>query len=173
MTISDEKSSILDQIPSANREPVDAVPSRVAATKPRPSRRGVFGLALGVATAAGLGALDLLPGSRPRSAAAAVYKTVWDTCKGFINASSVCVPSSAYYGSDNCTGSWHRDDGYSGTCVSINYTSYADSCAGRNAWRWTGGSTTSKRRKCSDGYRYVVACGASGSGQFSICRTTI
>ncbi|MFC6559479.1 hypothetical protein [Nonomuraea cavernae] len=168
-----QKRSILDQIPSAQEPPEAALPSHVAPVKERWSRRRMFGMAFGVATAAGLGALDLLPGSRPRSAAAVVYKTYHDTCKGFVNASTVCVPPTAYYGSDNCTSGWHRDDGYSGTCVSINYTSYSDTCAGRNAWRWTGGSTTSTRRKCSDGYYYSVTCGSSGSGRFSICRTAI
>ncbi|MEV0597402.1 hypothetical protein [Nonomuraea cavernae] len=171
--MADQKRSVLDQIPSAQEAPEAALPSRVASGTSRWSRRRMFGMAFGVATAAGLGALDLLPGSRPRSAAAAVYKTIHDTCRGFVNASTVCVPPSAYYGSDNCTSTWHRDDGYSGTCVSINYTSHPSTCDGRNAWRWTGGSTTSTRRKCSDGQYYVVQCGSSAINRFSICRTAI
>ncbi|WP_214104573.1 hypothetical protein [Acrocarpospora catenulata] len=167
-------SSILDQIPSADERPEGALPSRMGVVNPRWSRRRMIGMAFGAATAAGLGALDLLPGARPRSAAAVVYTTIWtDGCHGYANATSVCTPSSAYYGSDNCTNTWHRDDGYSGTCVSINYTSYSNTCDGRNAWRWTGGSTSSLRRKCSDGYYYSVTCGSSGSGRFSICRTAI
>ncbi|WP_214413833.1 hypothetical protein [Sphaerisporangium fuscum] len=172
MTITGENRSILDLIPSATQAPEAALPSRVVAKRGW-SRRRALGMAFGVVTAAGLGALDLLPGARLRGAAASVHKTIWDECKGYATSSQVCQPASAYFGSDNCTGTWHRDDGYTGTCVSINYTSEATSCAGRNAWRWHGGSTSSKKRKCSDGYYYVVTCGASPVNRFSICRTAL
>ncbi|MEU8250045.1 hypothetical protein [Nonomuraea sp. NPDC048916] len=173
MTIAGQKKSIFDQIPSAEEMPEGALPSRVATVKPRWSRRRVLGMAFGTVTAAGLGALDLLPGARPRSAAAVVYTTYWSDCHGYVNASTVCTPSNAYYGSDNCTGSWHRDDGASGTCYSINYTSEPYTCGQRNAWRWTGGTTTSTRRKCSDGHYYATQCGSSPIDRFSICRTAI
>ena len=173
MTITGQDTSIFDQIPSAYEKPEGALPSRVTPGRARWNRRQVFGAALGVATAAGLGALDLLPGARPRSAAAAVYTTYWTDCHGYANASSVCTPSTAYYGADNCTNTWHRDDGRTGTCFSANYTSNPTSCGGRNAWRWNGGSTTSTRRKCSDGDYYVVTCGSTGVDRFSICRTAI
>ncbi|GII75746.1 hypothetical protein Sru01_07280 [Sphaerisporangium rufum] len=173
MTIAGEQRSILDQIPSATRMPEGAPPSEVTKVKSPWSRRRVLGAAFGTMTAVGLGALDLLPGARPRSAAAAVYKTIWGDCHGYVNASTVCTPSNAYYGSDNCTSTWHRDDGYSGTCVSYKYTSNPTSCGGRNAWKWTGGNTTSTRRKCSDGRYVSVQCGSSSIDRFSICRTAI
>ncbi len=165
---------IFDLIPSADQAPEGALPSLVAVPNSRWSRRRVVGMAFGAFTAAGLGALDLFPGSRPRSASAAVHRTEWSTsCRGYVSRTTVCVPSNAYYGSDNCTGTWHRDDGASGTCYSINYTSWPDTCDGRNAWRWNGGSTTPTRRKCSDGQYYYTACGSSPVNRFSICRTAI
>jgi hypothetical protein len=169
-----QEKSIFDQIPSAQEMPEGAGESRVAPITSRWSRRRILGMAFGVATAAGLGALDLLPGARPRSAAAQVYTTYWGDCHGYANASTVCTPPTAYYGSDNCTSTaWHRDGGRTGTCFSANYTSNPSSCGGRNAWRWNGGNTSSTRRKCSDGYRYAVVCGSTGVGGFSICRTAI
>lgn len=165
---------IFDLIPSAEGAPAGALPSLVAVRDSRWNRRRIIGMAFGAVTATGLAALDVFPGARTRSASAAVYMTEWDnSCRGFSNASTVCVPSSAYYGSDNCTGSWHRDDGASGTCYSLNWTSLPSTCDGKNAWRWYGGSTTSTRRKCSDGERYVSQCGSSPIDQFSICRTAI
>jgi hypothetical protein len=173
VTTTGQERSIFDQIPSAHEMPEGAPASRVAPVTSGWSRRGVFGMALGVVTAAGLGALDLLPGARPRSAAAAVYKTYWEDCHGYANASTVCTPSTSYYGSDNCIDTWHRDNGRTATCVSLKYTSYSNTCGGRNAWRWNGGSTSSTRRKCSDGDYYVITCGSTGVDRFSICRTAI
>lgn len=164
---------ILDRIPSTEQAPEGALPSLMAVRNSQWSRRRIVGMAFGAFTATGLAALDLFPGARTRSAAAAVYTTVWtDGCHGYANASSVCTPSSAYYSSDNCTGTWHRDDGSSGTCYALNWTSLASTCDGRNAWRWSGGSTSALRRKCSDGRRYVSSCGSSPIDQFSICRTS-
>ncbi|MGI5489589.1 hypothetical protein [Microtetraspora malaysiensis] len=175
MTIARQEKSIFDQIPSAQDRPEEALPSRVAMLNPRWSRRRVFGMALGAVTAAGLGALDLLPGARPRSAAAQVYTSIWtDGCHGYATASAVCSPASAYFGPGNCTiGNWHRDNGDTGTCYSAKYTSKASTCDGRNAWRWNGGSTSSLKRKCSDGEYYYVTCGSTGTTRFSICRTAI
>lgn len=168
------ENSIFDLIPSAEEPPAGALPSLVAPASWRWSRRRVVGMAFGAVTGAALGALNLLPMSRPRSALAVVYTTSWSDCHGYANASTVCTPSSAYYGSDNCTAAkWHRDDGASGTCYSINYTSEPSTCGGRNAWRWNGGSTSSLHRKCSDGHYYAAQCGHSPIDRFSICRSAI
>ncbi|TMR24425.1 hypothetical protein ETD86_04655 [Nonomuraea turkmeniaca] len=163
--------SILDQIPSAHEMPEQALPTLVGAKREGWSRRRILGLATGAAVATGLGVLDLLPWSKPRAAAAASY-TAWSTCRGYVNASTVCTPSSALY-SGNCSGSWHRNDGGSGTCYNFRYTHYATTCDGHNAWRWTGGSTTSTRRKCSDGWYEYNDCGGGRVSRFSICRTAI
>ncbi|MGW5683569.1 hypothetical protein [Nonomuraea sp. NPDC003754] len=160
--------SILDQIPSVADEPESPEPSRYAVTEQRWSRRRLFGTVAGVTVAAGLGALDLLPWSRPR---AAMALTEWtDGCHGYFNSSTVCTPSSAYYGSDNCSGSWHKNQGGSGTCYNYRYTPNETSCGGRNAWRWTGSVA---RRKCSDGWYEYHDCGGGNISRFSICRTAI
>jgi hypothetical protein len=80
------------------------------------------------------------------------------------------VPTSAYYSSNNCSGSWHRNDGGSGTCYNFRYTHDPSSCSGRNAWRWTGRVA---RRKCSDGWYQYNDCGGGRISRFSICRTAI
>lgn len=163
--------SILDQIPSAVDMPEQALPTQVGVKREGWSRRSVLGLATGAAVATGLGVLDLLPWSKPRIAASASY-TAWETCKGYATASTVCMPSSALY-SGNCSGSWHRNDGASGTCYNLRYTHETDSCAGHNAWKWYGGSTSSLRRKCSDGWYEYNDCGGGHVYRFSICRTAI
>ncbi|WP_067134712.1 hypothetical protein [Microtetraspora malaysiensis] len=167
----EKRTSILDQIPSAEDMPEQAMPTLMSAKREGWSRRRVLGIATGAAVATGLGVLDLLPWSKPRSAAAATY-TAWESCHGYANASSVCVPSSALY-SGNCSGSWHRNDGASGTCYNLRYTHYASTCDGNNAWKWYGGSTTATRRKCSDGWYEYHDCGGGNVSRFSICRTAI
>jgi hypothetical protein len=165
------ETSIFDLVPSAERVPDGARSSGLAVPKRRWSRRRVFGMAAGAFTAAGLGALDLFPGSRPRSASAQVYTTMWNTCRGFIDPVTVCVPSTSYFQSDNCTSTWHRADGQSGTCWAINWISLPTTCDDRNAWRWHGGDATALKRKCSDGLRRTQECGSSEITVFSICRT--
>lgn len=161
--------SMLDRIPSAAQPPEWAEPSKVAPRRPGFSRRRLLGSVVGLTVTSGLGLLDLLPWSKPRTALAAAY-TEWSDCRGFFNSTTICVPSNAYYNSSNCSGSWHRNDGGSGTCYNFRYTHDPDSCAGRNAWRWTGRVA---RRKCSDGFYEYHDCGGGNISRFSICRTAI
>ncbi|WP_214324471.1 hypothetical protein [Nonomuraea sediminis] len=168
----EKRVSIVDQIPSATQMPEQALPSGVGVEREGWSRRRVLGLATGAAVATGLGVLDLLPWSKPRIALAGAY-AAWNDCHGFATASQVCVPASALYSSNNCSGSWHRNDGGSGTCYNFRYIHYADTCAGNNAWKWYGGSTSPLRRKCSDGHYEYHDCGGGNVNRFSICRTAI
>lgn len=161
--------SVLEQIPSAVVPPDEPLPTQVGDATGGFSRRRLLSTVVGITVVSGLGLLDLLPWSRPRSALAAAYEQ-WYDCRGYFNSSTICVPSSAYYRSSNCSGSWHRNDGSSGTCYSFKYTHDPDSCAGRNAWRWTGRVA---RRKCSDGWYYYQDCGGGYINRFSICRTAI
>jgi hypothetical protein len=160
---------ILSRIPSANEMPENAEPTQVAPKDSRWSRRRLFGTIAGVTIAGGLGALDLLPWSKSKSAEALTEWT--DGCHGFFDSSSICVPRSAIY-SGNCAGSWHKTDlsHWSG-CNRYQWQPYTSSCAGRNAWRWTSGT----RRKCSDGYYMYYDCGGTNTNitRFSICRTAI
>jgi hypothetical protein len=160
--------SLLDQVPSTVEPPANPQPSRVAVSVTGLSRRAVITAITGAAVASGLAVLDLIPWSRPRGALAAAY-TAWETCVGYYDPNTICVPSDAYYGSDNCSGSWHRNDGGSGTCYSYRYDHYADTCNGHNAWKWTSGT----RRKCSDGWKQYYDCGGASVNRFSICRTAI
>jgi hypothetical protein len=159
----------LDAVPGVLEPPVDAKPSQVWTAPPAWSRRRILAAVGGAAVAAGVAALDLLPWSKPRAAFAAAY-TAWSTCHGFYNANTTCVPTNAYFNSQNCSGSWHRNDGSSGTCYVINWTHLATTCDGHNAWRWTGGGPN---RKCSDGRYHYRDCGGGAIDRFSICRTAI
>lgn len=161
---------ILSRIPSANERPENAEPTQVGLKDSRWSRRRLFGTVAGVTIAGGLGALDLLPWSKTKAADAL---TEWSTsCRGYFNSSTVCVPSSAIY-SNNCSGSWHKNDSshWSG-CNRYKYWPDTSSCDGRNAWRWTGRVA---RRKCSDGWYMYYDCGGTNQNitLFSICRTAI
>jgi hypothetical protein len=160
---------ILSRIPSADTMPENAEPSQVTLKETgRWSRRRLLGTVAGVTFAAGLGALDLLPWSKPKAADALTQWGMGD-CRGFFNSSTVCVPSSALY-SGNCSGSWHKNQGGSGTCYNYRYRPDTTSCDGRNAWRWTGRTA---RRKCSDGHYEYHDCGGGNVSRFSICRTSI
>ena len=159
--------SLLPLVPHANVAPPDAQPSRVVRRQSALSRRGLLAAVTGGAVAAGLGALDLLPWSKPKGAFAAAYQE-WGDCHGYFNSSTICVPSSALY-SNTCNGSWHRNDGSSGTGYVYRYYHHPTRCSDRNAWRWTSGT----RRKCSDGDYFYQAQGSSGSTRMSICRTAI
>lgn len=161
--------SLFDQVPSAVEAPTHAEPSLVATPPENWGRRRVLGALTGVAVASGLALLDLFPWSRPRSAEAAAY-TAWSDCRGYFDSTTICVPSSAYYNSNNCSGSWHRNDGSSGTCYTYRYTHDPSSCDGHNAWKWTGAVA---RRKCSDGWYQYYDCGGTAISRFSICRTAI
>ncbi|WP_214324605.1 hypothetical protein [Nonomuraea sediminis] len=164
--------SPLDAVPSSAEPPPSPVPIETADRPSQWSRRKVMAMATGAAMAAGLGALDLFPWSRPRAALASGPYSVWGDCEGYVDRNTVCTPSTAYYGSDNCSGQWHKDEGGSYTCVSWRYTPNLTSCGQRNAWKWYGGSNTPTRRMCSDGYYSYVSCSGNYSN-FSICRTAI
>jgi len=163
-----------EDLPSAVEAPPSPEPSRVAAPRPGLSRRHLLRAATGVGVAAGLGLLDLFPWSRPRLADAAAYQQ-WSDCHSyFSNSTTICVPTSAYYGSNNCSGSWHKQDLSQSGCIYHRYSHNPTSCAGRNAWRWTGSSAHGPHRKCSDGWYWFRDCtGPTSISMFSICRTAI
>jgi hypothetical protein len=163
-----EQASLYAQVPSATEPPPSPQPSKMAISGSTMSRRKVLGAITGAAVASGLGVFDLFPWSRPSGAFAAAYE-VHAGCVGYFNATTICVPATAYYNSSNCSGSWHRNDGASGTCYNYRYTHDPSSCSGKNAWRWTSGT----RRKCSDGWYTYADCGGSRVSRFSICRTAI
>ncbi|WP_433533179.1 hypothetical protein ACQPYA_14850 [Micromonospora sp. CA-263727] len=161
------RSRVVDLVPSAVEAPASPEPTRMIDKRSAMSRRRVLGIVSGAAVASGLGVLDLFPWSRPRGAFAAAY-TEHSDCRGYFNSTSICVPSTALY-TGNCSGSWHRNDGSSGTCYNFRYTHDPSSCDGHNAWRWTSGT----RRKCSDGWYEYADCGGGRVSRFSICRTAI
>jgi hypothetical protein len=159
-------------LPDFYTAPPDAEPSAVTAELRRSAvgRRTLLKLAAGGALGIGLAALDLVSRALPaRATNPNPVLSVWPDCttSHWFNASSICYPPTAYYGSV-CNGSWHRNDSYSGSSVTYNYTFDNTSCTGRNAWRWTNGT----RRKCSDGHTYYQD-GSTYRNTFSICRTAI
>lgn len=163
----------LDAVPDVVEPPADALPSRVWEPESGWSRRRIMAMIGGAAVATGVAALDLLPWSKPRAAFAAAYQE-WGDCAGFWSNNTVtCVPTTAYYNANNCSGSWHRNDGSSGTCYVFKYTHNGTSCAGRNAWRWGGSGARGNHRKCSDGWYEYHDCGGGNINRFSICRTAI
>lgn len=169
MNITDAR-TFFAQVPSSVEAPSTPEPSRVAGPAPAVGRRRVLATIAGTAVASGLGVLDLLPWSRPRGASASsgAYEQ-WGDCRTFFNSSTVCVPNTALY-SGNCSGTWHRNDGGSGTCYNFRYTHNPHSCSGKNAWRWVGRTAN---RKCSDGWYEYADCGGGRVSRFSICRTAI
>jgi hypothetical protein len=135
------------------------------------SRRSVLRGGAAVAIGAALGALDLLPFVKPRAAAALTEWTDND-CHGFWSPTQTCVPSTAYFQADNCSGSWHKNFfGWINDCVAADYDPNEIYCAGKNAWRWY--HMPSNYTKCSDGYKYSYnyCAGAVAVDNFSICRT--
>lgn len=155
---------------------VEDVPER-GANEPRRLRRSKQTVerrhALKILAAVGVGAVaavDALPGARPRKAAA---YTEWTSCQGYYSATTTCVPSSAYFGSDNCAGTWHKNSPYweDAGRYRLRYTLYTSTCNGRNAWRWYTSATAYK--KCSDGLKETIDedNGNAYSSTFSICRT--
>jgi len=155
----------LDAVPSTMEPPADPKPSRLWRPPAAWSRRRVLTAIGGAAVAAGVAALDLIPWSKPREAFAAAY-TTWSTCHGYFTATQICYPANAYFNSNNCSGTWHRNDGSSGTCYVFKFTHNPSSCDGHNAWKWT-----SPNRKCSDGWYEYHDCGGGNINRFSICRT--
>lgn len=157
---------LIDELPDVDQRPEEYLP-RDRTVDGAPSRRTVLKGTMAVVAGAALGALDLLPFSRP--AAAHAY-TEWTTCVGYYSSSTICVPSSAYYGSDNCLTSWHKNQyDLVNTCILAEYEINLTSCSGRNAWRW--GST-----KCSDGWKYsrdLCNGGSTVINNFSICRSQV
>jgi hypothetical protein len=145
----------------------------------RQARRRFLQMMGAVGVGMGLAFTDGLSTRFARPAGAAAYE-VWGDCRGYFSSSTTCVPSSAYYGSDNCDGNtWHRNDtvvvGVTLDVVLVGiYTHLPSTCAGRNAWlwAWAGGQST----KCSDGRKEVWRATSTEStllsSQFSICRTT-
>lgn len=163
-------SSILQHIPSATDEPEDAPPTAMLGrSETEFSRRRLLSTIAGIGIAAGLGLLDALPWSRPQGAFAAAYQE-WSTCQGYYASSTTCVPTTALY-SNTCSGSWHRNDGSSGTCYNYRYYHHPTRCNGRNAWRWK--NSRGSDRKCSDGDYNYADCGGGRVSRMSICRTAI
>jgi len=164
-----------DSLPDFYTAPPDARPSAVTAQMRRSpvGRRTLLKLAAGGALGLGLAALDLVARVLPsRANNPNPILSVWSDCRGYFSSSTVCVPSTAYYGGGTpkvCNGSWHRNDKYYGSSVTYDFTFYNTTCDGRNAWRWIGRVAN---RKCSDGHTYYVD-GSTYRNTFSICRTAI
>jgi hypothetical protein len=140
----------------------------------RQARRHFLQMMGAVGAGVGLAFTDVLSNRFTRPAGAAAYE-VWGDCRGYYSSTTTCVPSSAYYGSDNCTGNWHREGriGIPGPTPPdlqfIEYTHLPTTCAGRNAWVWITGDVGTK---CSDGrkMRWRAATGEIIYNYFSICR---
>lgn len=166
----------IEDLPDFETEPPGARPSEVfrAVERRVASRRRFLKVVGAAATTFGVATLEF----RPLAAEAAPVLSVWSTCKGYVNTTTVCTPPDWVYRATRvnvCNGSWHRWDRYSGTNVSYRFQ-VIYTCASRNAWRWTGASGaghTTKRAKCSDGYTsYAVRGGSSIVGN-TICKTAI
>lgn len=157
-----------------HRAPEGAKPSlvRKLLIDANTNRRRMLKLMTGAGMAVGLGAVGTIPLSKPRKAYAAPYEEWLDTCRGYFNINTTCVPQSAYYGSDNCAPGtdWHREDTVTiDACNEVRYTHVGATCDGRNAWTWEG---RGRAAKCSDGYRTTVnTCTGAEFRAFSICRT--
>lgn len=162
----------IDTVPGAHEEPASAEQSAVWAPSEGWSRRKVLAAIGGVTVASGLSVLGLLPWSRPQRAYADAYVS-WSTCHGYWDSSTTCVPSTAYYGSNVCSGSWHKDYTDTGSCYYIDYYHNPSSCDGNNAWKWGGSSARGAHRKCSDGWYTYRSCQFPDIDRFSICRTAI
>ena len=162
-------------LPDFSTAPPDALPSAVTAQVRRSTvgRRTLLKLVAGGGLGIGLAALDLVARALPsRANNSNPILSVWSDCHGYFSSSTVCVPSTAYYGGGTpkvCNGSWHRNDKYSGSSVTYDFTLYNTTCDGRNAWRWIGRVAN---RKCSDGHTYYRD-GSTYRNTFSICRTAI
>lgn len=143
----------------------------------RQARRNFLQMMGAVGVGVGLAFTDSLSTRFARPAGAAPYE-LWGDCRGYFSSSTTCVPSSAYYGSDNCdANTWHRNESVvvgSGPFLIYNYVHLGTTCAGRNAWlwAWAGGTST----KCSDGnvelWHLEGTTPTLIGSQFSICRTT-
>ena len=158
-------------LPDFSTAPPDATPSAVTATirGSRLGRRTLLRLTFGGAAGVGLAALDLIGKALPaRATNPNPVLSVWNDCQGYWASSTTCIPTTAWY-SSTCNGSWHRNDSYSGSSVTYNYTFDNTSCSSRNSWRWTG---RGNHRKCSDGWT-VYRDGSTSRNTFSICRTAI
>lgn len=133
-------------------------------------RRTFLKATTAVATGVALGALDLLPMTKPRIARA--YTQYYNcTSAEYYSSSTTCSPSWNYMGGDNCSVSWHR----AGTVwlspdVVATYTHHPYRCDGKNAWRWYQGSSYTK---CSDGHKYSYdhSIDSVQVNSNSICRT--
>lgn len=161
-------------LPDFHTAPPDFTPSAVAAEirRTQVGRRTLFRLAAGGALGVGLAALDLVGRALPgRANNPNPVLSVWSDCTPvrYYADGTTCSPSSAWY-SNVCNGSWHRNDKYSGSSVTYDYTFNNTSCNNRNAWRWIPGRGS--RRKCSDGWVYYRD-GSTTRNRFSICRTAI
>ncbi len=138
------------------------------------SRRVVLKGALLALGAFAVDAVVGLPFVRARRADAAAYQ-YYSGCQNFWHSTTICVPSYAYYGSDNRGGPvsgrpgayWHRSgyDSFSGRV----YTHDPSSCNGRNAWIWVKNYRSRDYNwMCSDGHLTATWHGWSS---FSICRS--
>jgi hypothetical protein len=138
------------------------------------SRRVVLKGALAAVGALMVESVVGLPFFKERQADAATY-TVWNSCTsvGYYNSSTICTPSSWYYGSDNRGYAvswrpytyWHREGFVSPT--GRTYTHYPTTCNGHNAWIWWKNYRSYYNVMCSDGHVRSYTGWASSS----ICRS--
>jgi len=163
------------QQPDVSIPNVDDVTDGLSATwsyleRHQPSRRVILKTAIVAMGALVLDSVRGLPLLKTRPAYAAKY-VYWSTCQGFYESSTICTPSSWYYGSDNrgypVSGKpayWHRE-GYS---YSRTYTHYPSTCAGNNAWIWAKNYRSTYNVMCSDGY----VKSNTGWSSSSICKSS-
>jgi hypothetical protein len=167
-------------VPVFNTASGESIKPSVAAR--RQSRRQFIQLASAVGAGIGLACLDVLSNPFVKMAHAAPYE-FWEDCHGYFSETTICVPSTSYFGSDNCdfyyyahfhrAGVTYGNDGQ-GHNYRCEYEHNGSSCGGRNAWIWRG---RVGNKMCSDGRkrRYIEYDGSGGwrleFNSFSICGT--
>ena len=111
---------LVDALPDFREQPAHAEPSAVMlqARRFEFDRRTMLRLAAGAAVGVGLATLDLIGRALPGWAVEPhpVFAE-WSSCHGFFDASTICVPNTAYFGTGVpgvCSGSWHRNYSYTG-----------------------------------------------------------
>lgn len=162
-----------NSIPHAGNAPPGSPRSKIVAPAGWSRRTALKAAA---ATGVGLAMASVGMLSRARVTEAAKWEQ-WLDCSPneYFKANTICT--SGYYGADNNWNSWHKDwtetfacNGVPGNVIHI-YVQLGNSCAGKNAWRWTQSGTTTK---CSDGTKnYTNHCTGEQTGYGSIARTTL
>lgn len=161
--------AVASTIPSFDEAPTDAQPSEAARflqSNAAVKRRVVLKGALAIAAGLALNAISWLPPGRARRASA--YFDQYSNCNIYTPYwAGICSPMSAYFGSDVCSGDWHKHEVLVGDWENGAWYAQTNNCNGLNAWNWYASGVLTK---CSDGH--VWAWGWWGSWDaISVCRT--